>query len=138
VAIVEVSGEIDIATEPEVIGVFSTVLADQPRGVVVDLSGVSFMDCAGLRALSTLRARGQRVGINPVLAAVPAPVTRLLTLADLGGDFMIRASVREAMATARAAGRDDRDGDSTGDGKGDPTGGSIGRPMPTSPAQAGR
>ena len=55
-------------------------------GLVLDLSGVTFMDCAGLQPI--LRARN-RLGHRLCLRAVPARVLRLLLLAGVAGRMRI-------------------------------------------------
>ena len=101
VAVVSLQGEIDIVTEPEVTAVFSKVLDSRPLAVVADLSRVSFMDCAGFHALGVLKTKGRWIGVEAFLAAVPAPVARLLDPLGLTGAFATAATVEQAVAAAR-------------------------------------
>jgi anti-anti-sigma factor len=101
VAVVSLQGEIDIVTEPEVTAVFSEVLESWPLAVVVDLSRVSFMDCAGFHALGVLQTKGRWIGVDAFLAAVPVPVTRLLDPLGLTGVFSTAATVEQAAEAAR-------------------------------------
>ncbi len=74
---VAVSGELDIATAPR----FSARLGELlrrgcPRELVIDLSGLSFIDATGLRALTELRMRVEQQQAVLVLAGMPAQMRR--------------------------------------------------------------
>jgi anti-anti-sigma factor len=72
--VVQVDGDIDIATAPRLWRALEPHL-DSPRQLVVDLSRVSFIDSTGvgilIRAVNALRERGQRLTVRS-----PAPMTR--------------------------------------------------------------
>ena len=76
-------GEIDLANvatvEAELLGAISNQLVD----VVVDLSGVSYIDSAGLRVLFVLGARLETLQIGLHLVAPPDSAVRKLL--DLSG-----------------------------------------------------
>lgn len=82
-----VSGDLDLATGPQLDTRIARAVAQHPSdGLVLDLSAVTFVDCAGLRPL--LRARnvlGQRL----CLRAVPPLVLRLMVLADVARTLRI-------------------------------------------------
>ena len=81
------SGELDLATGPGLDALIGRAMAQRHGdGLVLDLSGVTFMDCAGLRPV--LRGR-DRLGHRLCLRAVPARVLRLLILADVAGSLRI-------------------------------------------------
>ena len=72
--IVEVRGELDVATAPSLRDVLDQVMAEGARRVVVDLAEAPFVDSTGLGALLTahlrMRAhRGELVLSNPTPAA---------------------------------------------------------------------
>lgn len=69
--------EIDLATAETLVG---EVLANSEgaREVIVDLSGVSFCDLAGVRALSALSSWLSVVGVQLVLTGATGRVARLL------------------------------------------------------------
>ena len=50
-ALIRVEGEIDLSTAPVVRSAIRHVVEDGCRDITMDLSGVSFMDCAGVNAL---------------------------------------------------------------------------------------
>jgi anti-anti-sigma factor len=70
------------------------------RHLVVDLSGVSVIDSAGIRAFVRGHTSAQRVGGTLRLAAAPAAVSRVLELANLAGVFEIYPSVEAARLAA--------------------------------------
>jgi len=75
-------GELDIATAPTLQAVLETVI-DTHLAVVVDLSGVSFVDCGGLRPLRlAVNDSGRGVRSVRLFAARPA-VERVLVAAGL-------------------------------------------------------
>ena len=90
--VVSPSGEIDMATAPEV----RRVVGGRDPGVtrvVLDLRRVTFMDTSGLQLLIELNRAMQEAGV--AFAAVPGPrsVQRLLDMAGLTGRLHIVESV---------------------------------------------
>jgi anti-sigma B factor antagonist len=80
-----VSGELDLATGPGLDARMGRAVAQRHGdGLVLDLSTVTFVDCAGLRPV--LRVRN-RLGRRLCLRAVPAQMLRLLLLAELAGSL---------------------------------------------------
>jgi anti-sigma B factor antagonist len=89
---VAVTGELDIATAPR----FSARLGEllrrgYPRELIIDLSGVSFIDASGLRALTELRSRVERQQSVLVLEGVPAQMRRVIQLIGPTRRFRIRS-----------------------------------------------
>jgi anti-anti-sigma factor len=90
--VVSPSGEIDMATAPEV----RRLVDERDPGVtriVLDLRGVTFMDTSGLQLLIELDRGMQEAGVE--FAAVPGPrsVQRLLDMAGLTGRLRLLESV---------------------------------------------
>jgi anti-anti-sigma factor len=79
--IVRASGEIDIATAPHLVDAVVDCLRQQCRIVFVDLTDVSFMDCAGISALVRARAEASDRNAKVHLTAWSAAVERVLVLA---------------------------------------------------------
>jgi len=50
-ATVFLSGELDMASAPELTGVLDQIIAHGPQKVVLDFSGLSFIDSSGIAAL---------------------------------------------------------------------------------------
>lgn len=77
-------GELDLVGAPRVSGALP---ADLDRPVVIDLSGVTFMDSSGLRALLDLRNTCRTHDQQLTLARPSDAVLRVIELVDLAGDF---------------------------------------------------
>jgi anti-anti-sigma factor len=75
-------GELDMATADDLSQIFRDAPSNDP--IVLDFSGVSFMDSSGLRAL--LEGAGQPTGCGPVVIVTPsAQVRRVLDISLPGG-----------------------------------------------------
>lgn len=84
-----VTGEIDLAAAERLWTAVSPLI--QPgRDVVLDCSGIRFLDSTGLRTLLDLDRRTAELGGGLVLAAVSRPVARVLDLAGVADVFTIR------------------------------------------------
>jgi anti-sigma B factor antagonist len=86
-ALVTVSGELDIATKPELIDYVSPILSTRVGMVVLDLSGITFIDAQGLSALIMIKRQAQSVHTELVLAATPPVVLSLLRITRLDKHF---------------------------------------------------
>jgi anti-sigma B factor antagonist len=81
-AVLRVRGEVDLCTVAHLRAHLHAALAAGPRAVVVDLRGVSFIDCTGIGVLADARCRARRRNVR--LEIVPGrAVTRVATLLDL-------------------------------------------------------
>ena len=88
---VEVDGELDLASSPELEHALEQAWGDAPDEIVLDLEKLSFMDMAGLRVLLTATRRAQRRGTSLVLTNVRGPVRRVMALTGVNGLLPIRA-----------------------------------------------
>ena len=77
------SGELDIATVDEVERSIFAAVDERPATLVVDLSGLSFMDSTGLRLILASDARRRATGDRLVLIPGPEAVHRVFRLALL-------------------------------------------------------
>jgi anti-sigma B factor antagonist len=88
---VAVIGELDIATVPR----FTARMGDlvrrgHLRELILDLSGLAFIDAGGLRALAELRSRIEQQGAALVLDGVPPQMLRLMRIIGPERRFRIR------------------------------------------------
>lgn len=90
---IAVSGEIDLATVPELEAAIHLVLDANSHPLVVDLRQTSFMDSTGLKALVMANRRFDEHGRSFALAVSGGPVSRLL---DLSG---VETSIRVVEST---------------------------------------
>lgn len=73
-------GELDLTSAPQFEQEVLTAAAGRPRRMVIDLSGLEFMDSTGLRALLIARERAQENGHELALRRGPRQVQRVLEL----------------------------------------------------------
>jgi anti-sigma B factor antagonist len=91
--IVAVSGEVDVCTEGPLQQVLLWIMRQRSARIFLDMSGVSFMDCAGLRALLTTRRRTELRGGCTRLIATSTAVRLIIEL----------TGAHEALAVEREA-----------------------------------
>src|SRR5919202_1765478 len=106
VLVVVVRGEHDIYTAPTLRDRLDEALGRKPTGVVVDLSGATFLDSSILGAL--LEARRQALeasnGYVVSIGEDPEPgVARILEITGLVPVFPVVRSLEEALSAARSA-----------------------------------
>jgi anti-sigma B factor antagonist len=96
-AIVELAGELDLYNAEEVREALVRAAADGPERVVVDLSGVEFIDSTALGVLIEGRSRlPDRAAF--ILAAPQLETRRALEISGLDRQFVIRETLEEALA----------------------------------------
>ena len=93
------TGELDVAAAVRVVAELSVVAARE-RDIIVDLTGLEFIDSSGLAALVRVRRQARHAGGDLLLAAPQRQVLRLLTLTRLIDVFSVHASVDEAASDA--------------------------------------
>ena len=84
--VVTASGEIDVATAPQVESQLLSLI-DDGSSVVLDLAGVTFIDSSGLRTLVTARQRADEQSVSFSLAGRSQAVDRLLQVTGLDTVF---------------------------------------------------
>ncbi len=103
--IVTVRGDLDIASHERVDAYLRQVLAEhagETRRIVVDMSGVTFMDTTGLTVLLRHWRELERTGGSLVLAGPVYRQTRVLWTTGLAGRLRIVDSVEAAVETPPA------------------------------------
>lgn len=82
---VRLTGEIDLATAPQLrAALLSVILAAPPRtDVRVDLSGVTFVDATGVGVLVRANRAARRAGLGFAVAHPTGMVLRILEVLDL-------------------------------------------------------
>lgn len=84
-----VSGEVDVATVPELLAEAHRLLEADPPRLEVDLKEVTFIDSSGLGALVQIQKAADDKGISVVLTRSSGPTRRLLELTGLQHVFTI-------------------------------------------------
>lgn len=98
--IASLEGELDIATVPELRERLLGLLGPGVRLLIIDLSGVSFCDVAGLAVLIGTQRRATARGIVLRLAAPRPQVVKLLHITGLDHRLTICATLADALPTA--------------------------------------
>jgi anti-sigma B factor antagonist len=98
-AAVAVRGELDIRSAPDLRAWLGRVLDDGAAQVVVDLSGVEFMDSSGLGVLVGAHKRLVRLGGRLSVVGVSSAVARLLSVTGLARVFDARDSAGVALVS---------------------------------------
>ena len=96
--VVVVSGEVDVCTEVSLQQALLRIMREHGARLLLDVSGVSFMDCAGLRALlMTRRLAAMRGGSVCLIAESPA-VHRIIDLLGVRDVFPVCERLAELSA----------------------------------------
>jgi anti-sigma B factor antagonist len=94
--VVSLSGDVDLDSSPGAREVLLDCVG-RKRRVVVDLSGVEYMDSSGVASLVEALQTAKRNGSFFALAAVQGTALRVLELARLDRVFQIFPSVEEGL-----------------------------------------
>ena len=104
--LLEVEGELDIATAPRMIAALNESFARLDRPLIVDLSSVDFMDSTGLALLMNAHRRVKRRGQGFAIVCPGGPISRVFEIADMVDSLHVypdRVSAERA-ATKRLGG----------------------------------
>jgi anti-sigma B factor antagonist len=101
--VLAVEGELDLASAPTLKWELAEALAGGPRRVILDLSGVTFIDSTALGVLVTAR-RGLASGSRLVLCGARADVLAVFELTGLDATFEIVPTLVEAITAVRDGG----------------------------------
>jgi anti-sigma B factor antagonist len=99
--VVALYGELDLVDAAAVAAALRAVAAREPR-IIVDLSGLEFIDASGVAALSRGRRHARNAGGDLLLAAPQRPVRLVLAIIWETKGSSLYASVAEAAASAGA------------------------------------
>jgi anti-anti-sigma factor len=96
------SGEIDLSNAAELVRAITAAVPNSARGLVLDLSALSYIDSSGVRLLlslaGSLRWRGQELVIA---APEGSSCRRVLTLAGIEGSVALEATAGSALTRFR-------------------------------------
>lgn len=80
-------GEIDFSVTPKVREALLQLVGDSPRDIVLDLSGLDYIDSSGLALLLELRRQLVDTGRSVRIRAITSQVRKLFNLTQLGDLF---------------------------------------------------
>jgi anti-sigma B factor antagonist len=95
--VLEVRGEVDVHTATQLQDRLLALIAAGRQPVVVDLTGLSFLDSTGLGVLVTARNQAQQDGAELRLVCTSDRMLKLFRITGLDAVFEIYATVQEAI-----------------------------------------
>jgi anti-sigma B factor antagonist len=107
-AVVELRGELDLTTTEMLRERLLAVLTEKSARLILDLSGLTFMDSTGISVLVATERRAFALGGSLSLAGLQKVVARVLHITSLDRHFPIFATVGDAVQAGREAGPDAR------------------------------
>jgi len=96
--LVRVSGEVDLRSSPQLRNRLLRIAESRPRRLILDLSGVSYMDSSGVGTMVEIKRLIEQVGGQVVLAGLQPRVRSVFEITQLDRFFRIVGSVSEAEA----------------------------------------
>lgn len=96
--VVEPSGEIDLATAPQLEACLDALFDSGTRQIIIDLGDVTFIDSTGLRALLKARKRLDRAGGILVVVCHDASIRRVFDVSGMVDLLHVVESRRDASA----------------------------------------
>jgi anti-sigma B factor antagonist len=102
VRVVEINGELDIATSPRVRELLSAAASDGDRPIVLDLTGCTFIDSTGLATLLHGTKPAQNGESNVAIASLGGEVRKLLELTAIDRTIPVFDAVDQAVAAVLA------------------------------------
>jgi anti-sigma B factor antagonist len=102
-AVVALYGELDLADAPAVTSHLIAAVAAFGPSIIVNLTGLEFIDCCGLRVLVRVLKWTRESGGDMYLVGPRLPVRRVLEMAGLIGVFSVYPSVEQAVTGATLA-----------------------------------
>jgi anti-sigma B factor antagonist len=94
--VVMLSGDLDLATAPELRNALQEALTERPN-LVLDMSDLRFLDSTGIGVLVRIHKRASAVGGALVFAEVPNNVVKILEVTCLDRIFPVYPTVEEAL-----------------------------------------
>ena len=96
--VLPLKGEIDLHVSPSVTASLNAIIEKKPRRLVVDLSGVTYIDSAGLAALIQAMQKVEGYGGKFVLAGLQETVRSIFEISRLDQVFQIFPDADAALA----------------------------------------
>ena len=98
IAVIALTGDVDLEGSPKVRDVLLDCVGKRP--VLVDMSGVSYIDSSGVASLVEAHQTARKSETTFALAQVSQSAMRVLELARLDKVFVIHSSVADALRDA--------------------------------------
>ncbi len=98
--VLPLKGEIDLHVSPVVTASLDAMIEKKPERVVIDLSGVTYIDSAGLAALIQAMQKVEAYGGRFLLAGLQETVRSIFEISRLDQVFQIFPDTDAALASA--------------------------------------
>jgi len=98
--VVEVGGEIDVYTAPQLRSALNDAVADGARHLVVDMTGTEFLDSTGLGVLVGGLKRVRTMNGDLELVCSSEKILKVFRITGLTKVFTIHPTIDEALGTA--------------------------------------
>ena len=99
--ILRIAGDVTSASETELTGPYASAMEGGAKAVVLDFSGMEYMNSGGIGLLVTLLVRAQRAGVRLLAMGLSEHYRQILSLTRL--DEAIEVCPDETSALAAAA-----------------------------------
>ncbi len=97
IVVLSISGQIDVTSEASFETAVETALADEPAGLVIDLSAVEFLGSAGLRTLAVTQEKLASLAVVANSNVIIKPIE----LTGLDRILLLHPTAEEALAALR-------------------------------------
>jgi anti-sigma B factor antagonist len=101
-AILRIEGDITSASEPDLTAAYGLAVANGARAVILDFSGLEYMNSGGIGLLVTLLVRAQRAGGRLVATGLSTHYRQIFELTRLDEAIEIHDDKSAAVAAATA------------------------------------
>lgn len=98
VTILRPAGDIDLSRSPILRNDIRKALGDKPRRLVIELSGVAYMDSSGVATLVEAMQLARKINASLVLCALTDRVHSIFEIARLDQFFTIHVDLNAALA----------------------------------------
>ena len=102
-AVVELRGELDLSSAPALRERLLAIAAREPASLILDLSGLTFMDSTGISVLVAAERRAHELGGTFSLVNPQKIVARVLHITGLDRHFPTFGTVGDAAQAGHAA-----------------------------------
>lgn len=99
-AVIEVTGEVNLAHSNAFQEDLAHIVAEKPQRLVLDLAGVTYMDSSGIASLVKMLSRAKAIGASMHLVGMSDRVRSLFEITRLDHVFEIHATCDEALASS--------------------------------------
>jgi anti-anti-sigma factor len=98
VATLRIAGDVTSASEPDLMAGYGRAIDDGARAIVLDFSGLQYMNSGGIGLLVTLLVRAQRGGVRLLASGLSDHYREILALTRLDEAIEIHADEGAAVA----------------------------------------